>query len=290
MQNHSTPRAHWRDNLYEVIFEADTRAGQLFDIVLLVSILVSVGAVCLETVQSINDQFKELLAFAEWTFTLLFAVEYVLRLVCVHRPLAYARSFYGIVDLVSFLPSLIGLVMNISAPFAVIRSFRLLRVFRIMKLIHLTSESEELGAAVWRARAKVVVFLSAVLITVTIAGTAMYEVERRAFLMDPTMTAENQFTSIPQSIYWAIVTMTTVGYGDIVPSTTVGKILSAVLILVGYSLIIVPTGFVSAEIIESKRGKVSTQTCSFCMAEGHTSDAVHCRICGKPLHFDDHRR
>lgn len=281
------PRAAWRDTLYEVIFEADTRAGQWFDIGLLIAILISVTVVCLETVEDLALAYGPWFLIAEWTVTILFTIEYVLRLICVRRPLGYATSFYGIVDLISFLPTYLGGVGS----FAVVRSFRLLRVFRILKLIHLTSESEDLAGAVWRARGKIVVFLSVVFITVTIAGTAMYEVERHyaAAALDSTTEmqqsrVENQFTSIPQSIYWAIVTMTTVGYGDIVPHTTIGKMLSALLILVGYSLIIVPTGFVSAEAIESrKKRRISTQTCPYCLAEGHQSDAVYCRLCGKPL-------
>jgi voltage-gated potassium channel len=282
------PRAPWRDKLYEIIFEADTRAGQWFDIGLLIAILFSVTVVCLETVEDLGQSYSRWFLIAEWTVTILFTIEYVLRLICVRRPLGYATSFYGIVDLISFLPTYLGGVGS----FAVVRSFRLLRVFRILKLIHLTSESEDLAGAVWRARGKIVVFLSVVFITVTIAGTAMYEVERHyappATLERPTepqqIPVENQFTSIPQAIYWAIVTMTTVGYGDIVPHTTLGKMLSALLILVGYSLIIVPTGFVSAEAIESrKKRSISTQTCPYCLGEGHQSDAVYCRLCGKPL-------
>lgn len=268
------PRAAWRDKLYEIIFEADTRAGQLFDIGLLIAILFSVGIVCLETVEDFGQTYSAWFYYAEWAVTILFTIEYILRLICVRRPLGYVTSFYGIVDLVSFLPTYVGDFGS----FAVVRSFRLLRVFRILKLIHLTGEAEDLGSAVWRARGKIIVFLSVVFITVTIAGTAMYEVERYY------NEQETQFTSIPQSIYWAIVTMTTVGYGDIVPETTVGKVLSALLILVGYSLIIVPTGFVSAEAIDNrKRRRITTQTCPYCLAEGHQADAVYCRLCGKAL-------
>lgn len=268
------PRSPWRDKLYEIIFEADTRAGQWFDIGLLIAIVVSVVLVCLETVGDIALGYERWFVRAEWTITIVFTIEYALRLVCVRRPIAYATSFYGIVDLLAFLPTYLGA----AGSFAVVRSFRLLRVFRVLKLIHLTSESDDLARAVWRARGKIVVFLSVVFITVTIAGTLMYEVERQ---YNPTDT---KFTSIPQSIYWAIVTMTTVGYGDIVPETTLGKALSALLILVGYSLIIVPTGFVSAEAVQSRRrGGMSTQTCPYCMAEGHQPDAVFCRLCGRPL-------
>ncbi|QDT32167.1 ion transporter [Thalassoglobus polymorphus] len=280
-------RAAWRERLYVIIFEADTRAGQWFDICLLVAILLSVGAVSIETVEGLTQQQQDLLNAIEWGFTILFTIEYVLRLLSVRRPLNYAFSFYGIVDLISVLPTYFTPISG-SRSFAVVRSFRLLRVFRIMKLIHLTSESEELARAVWSARSKIIVFLTVVLITVTISGTAMYEIERIASPADTGLPIETQFTSIPQSIYWAIVTMTTVGYGDIVPQTTPGKFVSALLILVGYSLIIVPTGFVSAEFVDLKKAaKTSNQTCPYCMAEGHLRDAEYCRKCGKPLESNE---
>ncbi len=296
---HTTKRAAWRERLYVVIFEADTRAGQWFDIGLLIAILLSVAAICLETVDGVQAQYGSLLNTAEWVFTGLFTIEYILRLIAVRRPLNYAFSFYGIIDLISILPAYIPSGFGGRRSFAVVRSFRLLRVFRILKLIHLTSESEDLGGAVWKARGKIVVFLSVVLITVTIAGTLMYEIEGVSSSNEPQLSSEEvqstseeaklpsketQFTSIPQSIYWAVVTMTTVGYGDIVPQTPWGKIVAAILILVGYSLIIVPTGFVSAEIIDSKKSiGISNQTCPYCMAEGHLKDAIFCRKCGKPL-------
>ena len=272
-------RAPWREKLHTIIFEADTRAGQWFDIGLLVAILLSVAAVCLETVPSIEKEYGPTLVLIEWVCTILFTIEYVLRLVSVRRPWKYALSFYGIIDLVSFLPSYIAPWFGSAKSFAVVRAFRLLRVFRIMKLFHMTKESEVLASAVWRARSKIVVFLTVVLITVTIAGTAMYEVERIG-----SASATSQFTSIPQSIYWAVVTMTTVGYGDVVPKTALGKLVSALVILIGYSLIIVPTGFVSAELVDAKRTQnISNQTCPYCMAEGHLKDATYCRRCGKPL-------
>lgn len=301
------PQTNWQAKLHEIIFEADTRAGQLFDVLLLVAILISVGVICAETVENIAKSYETELRIAEWFFTILFTVEYVLRLFSVHRPLSYMVSFYGIIDLISILP-MYTLLWSGTSSFGVVRSLRLLRVFRILKLIHLTSESEDLASAIWRARGKVVVFLSVVLICVTIAGTAMYEVENRERKAKvtaeeeagnesidrsvnsstenvPAATSQTKFKSIPDSIYWAIVTMTTVGYGDIVPQTALGKLLSAVLILVGYSLIIVPTGFVSAELIDSKMTKsISTQVCSHCMAERHQTDAEFCRCCGHALH------
>ena len=277
----TSQRSPWRERLYVIIFEADTRAGQWFDIGLLIAILVSVTVVALETVEPIQKKYGDQIVAIEWFFTILFTVEYILRLISVRSPWNYALSFYGIVDLVSFLPSYFLLIDRGTRSFAVVRSFRLLRVFRILKLFHLTSESDVLATAVWKARSKIVVFLTVVLITVTIAGTAMYEVEK---LGDTEDQKASQFTSIPESIYWAVVTMTTVGYGDIVPKTTIGKMVSAALILVGYSLIIVPTGFVSAEMADAKRtADISNQACPYCMAEGHRKDAVYCRKCGKPL-------
>jgi voltage-gated potassium channel len=251
--------------MYNVIFEADTRAGKLFDLMLLVAIIASVTAVCLETVPSVQQRFGGILRSVEWFFTILFTVEYLARLYCVRNRWAYALSFYGIVDLLAVLPLYVTLVVGGSASLAVLRSFRLLRVFR---------------TAVWRARGKVIVFLAFVAIVVTVAGALMYEIEHSG-------NANSGFTSIPQSIYWAIVTMTTVGYGDIVPETTLGKFVAAGLILIGYSLIIVPTGFVSAEIIKSQTKSYElTRTCSSCLLEGHERDAQFCRRCGGGLDVD----
>lgn len=270
----------WREKIHEIIFEADTPAGAAFDISLLIAIIASVVVICLETVSPYNEQFADELFAWKWGFTILFTVEYFLRLICVRRPLRYMLSFWGIVDLLSFLPDylLLGGVAKTNA-FSVIRSLRLLRVFRIFKLAWFQHEADELGSAVYRSRAKIVVFLTAVLIIVTVTGTLMYEIES-----NNAPPGECQFDSIPEGIYWAIVTMTTVGFGDIVPVTTTGKFLSAFLILVGYSLIIVPTGFVSAEIIESKKKTTtSTISCGNCITEGHDADAVYCKYCGSEI-------
>ena len=291
----------FRERLHEIIFEADTFSGALFDVVLLIVIVASIVVVCLETVEGIGGtggKYDYQLGILSWVFTIFFTVEYMIRLYCVRRPSRYIFSFWGIIDLLSFLPDylLFGFSKagfdNVSrGSFAVIRSLRLVRVFRIFKLGWLQFEAEDLGNAIMRARAKIVVFLTVVMILVTVMGTLMYEVEK--FLAPK---GENQFTSIPEGIYWAIVTMTTVGFGDIVPVTIPGKILSAILILIGYSLIIVPTGFVSAEIIGSMKN-VSTRSCPSCVTEGHDADAVYCKYCGelinsrqsgKPL--DVHRR
>lgn len=266
----------WRDRLHEIIFEADTPAGQAFDIALLVAILVSVVATCAETVVSLEKQYALEFQIIEWTTTALFTVEYLLRIYCVRKPAAYIFSFYGIVDLLAVLPSYIGLFYGSRATsrLAVVRSLRLLRVFRVFKLGFFVSEADALWHAVWHSRAKIVVFLFTVVILVTLAGTMIYLIESEK---------NEQLRSIPDGIYWAIVTMTTVGYGDVVPGTPLGKLVSAVLILLGYSLIIVPTGFVSAELVVASRNVMSTQSCQHCMAEGHASDAGYCRVCGHKL-------
>lgn len=270
----------FRDRLYETIFESDTRGGKLFDLFLLTAIFASIVAVSLESVPSISAQHHDKLIVLEWGFTLLFSIEYLLRLYCVTNRRAYATSFWGLIDLASILPSYVGLISGGVISFPILRSFRLLRVFRVLNLFHLSEDATEMGQAIWQARGKVIVFLSFVAIVVTVSGATMYEIERFGH-------RESKFDSIPQSIYWAIVTMTTVGYGDIVPQTPLGKFVSAVLILIGYSLIIVPTGFVSAELLAVRRhDHALTQTCPHCLLEGHERDAVFCRVCGHQLEPD----
>ncbi|MDB2687355.1 ion transporter [Mariniblastus sp.] len=285
----------FRERIHEIIFGADDFAGALFDVVLLILIVASIVVVCLDTVPDIGrtddpkvpGPYHGILSTLSWTFTIIFTAEYLLRLYCVRRPLRYVFSFWGIIDLLSFMPDylLVGFSGR-QGMFTVIRSLRLLRAFRIFKLGWFQNEAEDLGNAVWRSRAKITVFITVVMILVTVSGTLMYEIEtwRGVDIDDPTGGSSSQFESIPDGIYWAIVTMTTVGYGDIVPTTTLGKILSAVLILIGYSLIIVPTGFVSAEIIGHKKGvTLSNRSCLSCLATGHDDDALYCKLCGKPL-------
>ena len=300
-----------RDRIHEIIFGAHTPAGLTFDISLLVAIIASVVVISLETVGVISLRWHAQLAFLHWGFTILFTIEYLLRLFCVRKPLKYATSMWGIIDLLAILPDYVLLVLGWggiktinSSAFSVIRSLRLLRVFRILNLSWFQTEAEDLGGAVWRARGKIVVFLMVVMIIVTVSGTIMFEIERT---FAPQLLDENgftytdpatgrdasasQFNSIPDGIYWAIVTMTTVGFGDIVPITFGGKIISALLILLGYSLIIVPTGFVSAEVLEGKtrrkgkrkRAAMSTISCASCITEGHDEDAVYCKYCGEHL-------
>ncbi len=278
------PRAGWRDKLYVIIFEADTRAGKLFDVCLLVAIILSITVISLETVDYFeqSDAWLSFLGSVEWALTFLFTAEYVARLLCVRKPLRYAFSFFGIIDLVACLPLYITFFSGLeSKSWMIVRSIRLLRVFRVLKMMRMLREAHDLQQAVWKSRDKIFVFVAVVLVAVTIAGTLMYQVEHIAELNDGDV---DQFTSIPQSMYWAIVTMTTVGYGDIVPRTTIGKAISAALILLGYSLIIVPTGFVSAEIQSKlKDREISTRSCPHCMREGHANDALYCDQCGQSL-------
>ena len=269
-----------REKIHEIIFEADTPWGIVFDVGLLIAIVLSVIVICLETVPEFrSSDWYQTLGYLHWTFTALFTIEYFLRVFCVRRPVAYIFSFWGIIDLLSILPEYLIFIPGIKrmSMFSVIRSLRLLRAFRIFKLGWFQAEADDLGGAIWRARAKIVVFLTTVLIIVTVTGTMMYEIEKAA------LEDESMFRSIPEGIYWAIVTMTTVGFGDIVPRSLPGKFLSSCLIMLGYSLIIVPTGFVSAEIIESQKKKISARACASCVREGHDRDAKFCKYCGEQL-------
>ena len=314
--------AGWRANLYDIIFEADTAAGRWFDIGLLVAILASITFVSLETVPRLaaNEPLMTGFGIAEWVLTGMFTVEYGLRLACVRRPWRYAVSFWGIIDLLSILPSYLTLMVGQSSrSFVIIRSIRLLRVFRVLKLWRMMDEADELGLAIWRARNKIVVFLSVVLVAVTISGTLMYYIEAvdmndaaasagagSQLTIEAVMTAggdgnespltitavmaenldgstaqsDHMFTSIPQAMYWAIVTMTTVGYGDIVPKSPAGKAISAMLILIGYSLIIVPSTFIGAEFVQQARATDDSPPCDECLALGHHGDAAYCYRCG----------
>lgn len=269
--NSQTPRERW----YEIIFEADTPAGKWFDVVLLVAILTSVLVVMLESAAEIRAQYGGQLRQAEWFFTILFTVEYAARIWSAPRPWRYIFSFYGVVDLLAILPTYLLVLFDVfemEMPvqrLAVIRSLRLLRTFRIFKLGHMLSEASALRRAVWASRAKVAVFLSFIVIAVTIVGSAMHLIE-----------GDNPgFNSVPKSMYWAVVTMTTVGYGDVTPVTVPGKVLAALMMVLGYSFIIVPTGIVSAELVHTSYKRVTTQVCPGCMREGHDIDASHCKYC-----------
>lgn len=265
----------WREKLHEIIFEADTPFGKAFDIGLLICIVLSILAVSLETVAHIRVEYGDALRIAEWTFTILFTIEYLFRIVSVRRPLRYMTSFFGIVDLLSIVPSYLSLVITGSQSLLVIRALRLLRIFRVLKLAQFVGEAKMLSVAVRGSARKIIVFLGTVLTLVLIVASIMYLIEGE----------ESGFTSIPTAVYWAIVTMTTVGYGDIAPATVLGKSLASVVMILGYGIIAVPTGIVSVEIANvTKRQKALTTTCCpSCMASGHDADAKHCKFCGSEL-------
>lgn len=265
-----------RDRLHEVIFEADTRAGKAFDIGLIIAILLSVAVVVLSTLPSADEEpLRTWFYTLEWVFTGLFTIEYVLRLVIVRRPWKYATSFFGVIDLLSILPAFLGLIIPGGERLLVVRTLRLLRIFRVFKLARYLSEATALREAFYVSRHKIAVFLATVLIVILIASAMMHVVESEA--------GNEAFDSIPEAMYWAIITMTTVGYGDITPVTVVGKITTAMLVLVGYSMIIVPTGILSAEISDTRKRRITTRACPHCMAEGHDRDAKFCKRCGELL-------
>jgi voltage-gated potassium channel len=271
-KNHAGDRA-WRHKLFEIIFEADTSAGKWFDVILIVCILLSVMVVMLDSISTVNAKYGGLLYGFEWFFTLLFTVEYVLRLLCVGRPARYAVSFFGVVDLLAILPTYVSLLFFGSRYLSVVRILRVLRVFRIMKLGHHTREAAVLKKALYASRRKILVFLFIVLTLVVIIGSLMYVIEGR----------QGQFTSIPRSVYWAIVTLTTVGYGDISPQTAPGQFLAAIVMILGYAIIAVPTGIVTVELSQAHKEQLNTQACPGCSAEGHDGDAAFCKFCGTKL-------
>ncbi len=262
-----------RARLHEIIFEADTPAGRLFDLLLLVAIVSSVLVVVLESVAAMRAQAGPTLRALEWAFTVLFTVEYVLRLVSVRQPLRYARSLFGIIDLVAILPTYLSVLVPGAQSLLAVRLLRLLRIFRVLKLAEYLRESKVLAQAMRASGRKIAVFLLVVVTIVVIVGSLMYVIEGEA----------NGFTSIPISIYWAIVTLTTVGYGDLAPATTLGRALAVVLMLTGYGIIAVPTGIVTVELTRANAQPVSSQACPGCGLAAHDFDAVYCRRCGAKL-------
>ncbi len=277
MTDNLTDFQRLQHRLHEIIFEADTPEGKWFDVVLIVSIVASVLVVMLDSVAAFNLHYGSLLYGAEWCFTLLFSIEYLLRLACVKKPLKYATSFLGIVDLFSIVPTYASLFIPGSQYFIVIRVLRVLRVFRVFKLVQYMGEASILIRALKASRRKIIVFLMTILTLVVIFGSLMYVIEG----------AKNGFTSIPRSIYWAIVTMTTVGYGDISPRTGMGQFLASMIMILGYAIIAVPTGIVTSELSLASQKKVTTQACPECMAEGHDTDAVFCKSCSARLNPTD---
>lgn len=261
-----------RDKLYEIIFEADTREGKAFDVALLITILISILLVMLESVQSINQRYHDVLRILEWVITLIFSVEYLLRTAIVKRPLRYIFSFYGIIDFLALVPTYLSLVIAGSQSLIIIRAIRLLRIFRIFKLNRYTTAGNNLSRALRSSREKIFVFLFFIINMIVIVGTMMYLIEG----------PEHGFVSIPTSIYWAIVTMTTVGYGDISPGTPLGQFLASLVMIAGYAIIAVPTGIVTAEMMRSPE-KTTTQVCPHCLYDKHDVDAVFCKKCGGKL-------
>jgi voltage-gated potassium channel len=267
-----SPETAWRHRLHEIIFEAETPAGRAFDITLSWLIGLSVLVVMLESVKGIRENYGFPLYLAEWIFTIVFTIEYVLRLTAVKRPLRYALSFYGIIDLLAILPTYLSLLVPGTQYLLTIRILRLLRIFRILKMTEYITEGRVITTALKASRRKISVFLLAVLSIVTVIGSMMYVIEGE----------EHGYTDIPTSIYWAIVTITTVGYGDLSPQTPLGKALASFLMITGYAIIAVPTGIVTAEFSKAVKS-VSTQVCPECHAEGHDVDAVYCKFCSTKL-------
>lgn len=266
-------KSNWRIRLYEIIFEADTRAGKLFDVILIWCILFSILIVFLESIRELGLKYSSIFHLIEWIFTILFSVEYILRILSVKKPLRYVFSFYGVIDFLAIIPTYLSLIIAGSQYLLVIRVLRLLRVFRIFKIRPLLAQAEILTRALKASGSKIAVFLFTVLTMIVVIGAVMYVVEG----------PENGFTSIPTSMYWAIVTMTTVGYGDISPQTPIGQMLASIVMIIGYSIIAVPTGIVTVEIAEASRKAITTQVCPECLKDGHDRDAVHCKYCGAKL-------
>lgn len=262
----------FRFKVHEIIFEADTPLGKIFDILLLVMILLSVGVVMLESVEGFRLKWFWLFDIFEWVFTILFSIEYLLRIYSVKNPLKYIFSFYGLIDLISLIPSFlgIGLGTNNIASIKTIRTIRLIRIFRILKLIRYVKEAAALKKAFLASRQRIIVFLFVVFSIAVLMGSIIYMLE------DP----KDGFTSIPRSIYWAIVTLTTVGYGDIAPQTPLGQFFASIIMILGYSIIAVPTGLISVEL---SRTSLNTQSCRSCSLDDHEDDAKYCKICGDEL-------
>ena len=276
MESHK--KHNWKTKLHEIIYEADTPGGKLFDVVLLIAIIASIVLVMLESVASFDAKYHNFLNISEWIITILFSLEYIARIISVKKPLKYITSFYGIIDLLSTIPKYLSLIFVGTHALVALRALRLLRVFRILKLARYLGASNNLVMALKASRAKIAVFLFAVIILSIILGTIMYLVEGE----------ENGFTNIPKSVYWCIVTLTTVGYGDIAPQTPLGQFIASIVMVLGYGIIAVPTGIVTAEMTKTKDDKVdvNTQSCPSCAAANHKDKAEFCYDCGHKLNHD----
>ncbi len=268
------PEAGWRQRWYTIIFEADTREGRIFDVALLLAIITSVMIVMLDSLPAVNQRLGGVFTALEWMFTLLFTAEYAMRLLVVRRPWRYALSFYGVIDFISIMPTWLAFFVPELHFLIDVRLLRLLRVFRILKLTVYFEEAEILYRALVNSRRKIFVFLAAVFIITVILGTVMYVVEG----------PEHGFHSIPVSMYWAVVTLTTTGFGDMVPKTALGQFITSLTILLGYGIIAFPTGIVGAELAASiMKRPLTTRTCTHCLTEGHEPDAQYCKHCGSQL-------
>lgn len=272
----NSKRSNWKKKLHEIIYEADTSGGKFFDIVLFIAIIASIILVMLESVKSFDTKYHNFLNISEWVITILFSIEYIARIITVKKPLKYIFSFYGIVDLLSTIPKYLSFFFVGSHSLVALRALRLMRIFRILKLARYIGESTNFVRALKVSRAKIAVFLSFVLVLCTILGTVMYLVESGE---------DSGFNSIPRSVYWAIVTLTTVGYGDIAPITPLGQFIASIIMIMGYGIIAIPTGIVSAEMtkVNKRKVQVNTQSCPNCLAEKHRDNAEYCYNCGELL-------
>lgn len=267
-------QSSWKNRLHEIIYEADTNEGKFFDIVLLIAIIISILFVMLESVESIDKKYHDFLHNGEWVITILFTIEYVLRIISIKKPFKYIFSFFGIIDFLSIIPKYLSLFLIGTHSLVALRALRLLRVFRILKLARYVGASNRLMLALRASRSKIAVFLFFVLIVCIILGTVMYMVEG----------AENGFINIPKSIYWAIVTLTTVGFGDIAPQTPLGQLISSIIMILGYSIIAIPTGIVSSEMTKNPSNiDTNTQSCPNCLKDNHKKNAKYCYHCGTLL-------
>ncbi|MGR5070101.1 MULTISPECIES: ion transporter [Vibrio] len=273
------PRKFIKHHLYVVIFGTHTRAGRAFDIALIIAIITSLVVLILESLPSVMTEWSQQLRYIEYTFTALFTIEYLLRLYCSPKPKSYATSFYGVVDVLAILPTYLAIFFPGASFMGVVRLLRVMRIFRILKLVRYLQDSNILLRSLLMARRKILIFFSTVGILVTILGSLIFVIEG----------PHNGFTSIPKSIYWAIVTITTVGYGDMVPQTDLGKAIAALTMLLGYSILAVPTGIITAELSNEMNAHKQLVKCPNCNRSGHDSDAMHCKHCGSELADPDKR-
>lgn len=270
----SKEERNWQKKLHEVIYEADTRAGKIFDLVLIFIIIISIILVMLESVKYIDDKYHYVLLTAEWTITILFSIEYILRIAAIKNPKKYIFSFYGIIDLLSTIPLYLSYIIAGSQALLALRALRLLRIFRVLKLVRFLGEASQLKKALKNSRTKITVFIYTVLVVSIILGTIMYLIEGE----------DSGFTSIPRSIYWTIVTLTTVGYGDIAPQTSLGQFFATLIMILGYGIIAVPTGIVTVEFArQGNKLHINTQVCPNCSNEEHQDNAIYCHKCGHKL-------